>query len=181
VSCLKKNITCLDLCDLRITKLDGIENLANLHCLNLSNNRLTTVKKLRTLKALTFLDISGNNITKVDDLPPLINELRAARNGLTCLGFCTKLQVSFCVNAKNNYLFQLLTRLNVSRNKLKSLKGIEQSKLLQIIIASDNGIKMSNNEIEIFAVSFQKNKHCLIFAELSQTLNAGLDWKSGGC
>ncbi|KAI6190143.1 hypothetical protein M3Y97_00084900 [Aphelenchoides bicaudatus] len=132
-----KTITCLDLCDLQISKLDGIENLTNLHCLNLANNKLTTIKKLRTLKSLTFLDISGNNIAKIDDLPSLINELRVARNGLTCLGFCTKLQ--------------LLTRLNVSRNKLKSLKGIELSKLLQIVIASDNLIKMTNNELDIFA------------------------------
>jgi hypothetical protein len=39
----------------------------------------------------------------------------------------------------------------VARNKIKTLKGIEQSKLLQIFIASDNLIKLANNEIEIFA------------------------------
>jgi Leucine-rich repeat (LRR) protein len=88
----------LDLCDLKISKLDGIENLASLHCLNLANNRLTTVKKLRALKGLTFLDISGNCVAKIDDLPPLINELRASRNTIACLGFCTKLQVSFFYN-----------------------------------------------------------------------------------
>jgi Leucine-rich repeat (LRR) protein len=121
---------------MHISKLDGIENLVNLHCLNLSENRLNNLKKLKSLKSLTFLDIDGNNIAKIDDLPPMITDLRASRNSLTCLGFCTKLQ--------------LLTRLNVAKNKLKSLKGIEQSKLLQIIIASDNSIK-ERNEIEIFA------------------------------
>ncbi|KAI6223667.1 Leucine-rich repeat-containing protein 9 [Aphelenchoides fujianensis] len=49
-----------------------------------------------------------------------------------------------------NSINLLLTRLHVAKNKLRSLKGIEQSKLLQIVIASDNQIK-EKTEVEIFA------------------------------
>lgn len=40
--------------------------------------------------------------------------------------------------------------MNVARNKIKVLKGIEQCKLLQIFIASDNLLKLANNELDIF-------------------------------
>ncbi|KAI6186361.1 Leucine-rich repeat-containing protein [Aphelenchoides besseyi] len=142
-----QQVTCLDLSDCRISKLDGLEYLVNLHCLNLAENKLNNVKKLKALRGLTFLDISGNQIAKIDELPGMINELHASRNLINCLQFCTKLS--------------LLTRLNMSKNKLKSLKGIEQSKLLQTVILSDNQIK-EKTEIEIFS-NFPK----LCFVDLS--------------
>ncbi|KAI6223088.1 hypothetical protein M3Y99_01465900 [Aphelenchoides fujianensis] len=149
---LQQHVSCLDLSDCKLQKLDGLELLSNLHCLSLADNRLTSVKKLKTLQGLTFLDISGNQIAKIDDLPAMINELRASRNLFSCLGFCTKLQATNenpLLSIKRCCL-QLLTRLHVAKNKLRSLKGIEQSKLLQIVIASDNQIK-EKTEVEIFA------------------------------
>ncbi|KAI6237281.1 Leucine-rich repeat-containing protein [Aphelenchoides besseyi] len=142
-----QQVTCLDLSDCRISKLDGLEYLVNLHCLNLADNKLNNVKKLKALRGLTFLDVSGNQIAKIDELPGMINELHASRNLISCLQFCTKLS--------------LLTRLHMSKNKLKSLKGIEQSKLLQTVVVSDNQIK-EKTEIEIFS-NFPK----LCFVDLS--------------
>ena len=152
---LQNDLTCLDLSALRIAKCDGIETLTNLHALRLADNALTSVK-LKALHSLQFLDISGNSIAKLDELPDSLVDLRASRNALTCLSFCGKLSVRRLVGEQSDYandsrVLQLLSRLEVARNKIKSLKGIEAAKMLEIFIASDNQIK-ERNEIDIFSV-----------------------------
>ncbi|KAH7722103.1 Protein T05H4.3 [Aphelenchoides avenae] len=120
-------VTCLDLSEMKLTKLEGIENMNNLTCLSLSSNKIGSVKKLKTLKNLHFLDLCDNQLSKIDDLPTMITDLRLAHNSLVSLGFCEHLQ--------------LLTKLDVTHNKVKSLKGLESTKMLETLLAAENNIK----------------------------------------
>ncbi|KAI1719570.1 leucine rich repeats (2 copies) domain-containing protein [Ditylenchus destructor] len=138
----QSNVTCLDLSDMKIIKLDGIEQMPNLCCLNIAHNKIALLKKLHALHNLTLLDASSNGISKIEGLPQLLMELNLARNHLTCLGFCSNLQ--------------LLTKLNISGNRLKTLKGLESSKQLEILLAGENQVR-DRSEIDIFA-NFSKLK-----------------------
>ena len=58
-------ITDLDLNDLNITDLSGIENFVDLSSINLSNNNISTIESLKSLHQLSSLDLSNNKFTEV--------------------------------------------------------------------------------------------------------------------
>ena len=58
-------ITDLDLSNLNITDLSGIENFINLSSINLSNNNISTIESLKSLHNLTSLNLSYNKFTEV--------------------------------------------------------------------------------------------------------------------
>ncbi len=60
----------LDLSNLGLTSLDGIEQLSNLSSLNLRDNNLSDISPLSELKKLESLDLRNNQIT---DISPLSN------------------------------------------------------------------------------------------------------------
>uniref|UniRef100_A0A914Q109 Uncharacterized protein n=1 Tax=Panagrolaimus davidi TaxID=227884 RepID=A0A914Q109_9BILA len=119
---------------MKITKLDGIEQMLNLTCISLAKNKLTSIKKLKHLKNLQFLDLRNNNISHFDEPPEMLTEINLSDNQFIGLMFCGRLQ--------------LLTKLNVNNNKIKSLKGLESCKLLEVLQAADNNLK-EKNELEI--------------------------------
>ncbi|CAD5231908.1 unnamed protein product [Bursaphelenchus xylophilus] len=127
-------IVALNLENLNINSLDGIEQLEKLRYLSLASNNLLSVKRLRKLDKLLFLDISQNNISKIDELPGSLCGLKAFQNQLTSVTFCSKLQ--------------LLTYLNLSHNRIKSMKGIEELKTLHTLLLTDNMLK-DKTEVEL--------------------------------
>ena len=88
-------MTCLDLSDLSLAKLDIIDQFSSLCCLNISRNKITSLKKISSLNKLIFLDASSNQLTKIDELPELIVEANISHNSLTNVSFCGKLSAGF--------------------------------------------------------------------------------------
>uniref|UniRef100_A0AC35GDG4 Uncharacterized protein n=1 Tax=Panagrolaimus sp. PS1159 TaxID=55785 RepID=A0AC35GDG4_9BILA len=91
---LCNTVNSLDLSNMKITKLDGIEQMLNLSCISLANNKLTSIKKLKHLKNLQFLDLRNNNISHFDEPPEMLTEINLSDNQFIGLMFCGRLQVS---------------------------------------------------------------------------------------
>lgn len=106
----KVNVTCLDLSNLKLVKLDGIESLLNLCCLNLAKNKLILLKKIKLLKNLVYLNVSDNSLVKIDELPESLSELILSRNNIVNLSFCANLEVIFLICIKKNILFFLYNK-----------------------------------------------------------------------
>lgn len=60
-----EKVTRLDLFDIQLTDLKGLEKLTNLETLYLEDNQLTSVKGLEKLTKLTRLDLVNNQLTSV--------------------------------------------------------------------------------------------------------------------
>ena len=59
----------LDLSNLGLTDLSGLEYLSNIECLDISNNQISNLEPISHLMALKELNASNNNIDNIDDLP----------------------------------------------------------------------------------------------------------------
>ncbi|VDM27375.1 unnamed protein product [Toxocara canis] len=140
-------MTTLDLSDLKLTRLDGIESLTNLAYLSVSRNKLSSLKKITELNCLTFLDASENIIAKIEALPESLSIIDLRSNAITSLGFCENLK--------------LVAKLNISMNKIRSLKGIEKMKLLEMLFCADNQIKEKGN------IDLLKNLSSLLLVDFS--------------
>lgn len=101
------NVISLNITDLSIEDLTGIEDFVNLETLVCSNNRLTSIN-ISANTSLKLLDISSNRI---------INEIDVSNNSNLESLFCRSNQISI-LNLVNN---TLLKNLNVSDNQLTNL------------------------------------------------------------
>uniref|UniRef100_A0AC35TN19 Protein phosphatase 1 regulatory subunit 22 n=1 Tax=Rhabditophanes sp. KR3021 TaxID=114890 RepID=A0AC35TN19_9BILA len=134
------NATLINVPDLRITKLDDLTRFDKLTHLNLSNNSLHSIKKMDCLTNLVYLDVSHNNITVIEDLPENLNVFNISFNNIKSIESIAKLI--------------LLIHLDMASNSIKSLKGLENSIVLETLLGSHN-IIADKSELDLFD-SFHK-------------------------
>ncbi|KAF1751373.1 hypothetical protein GCK72_017927 [Caenorhabditis remanei] len=134
ISDMMMRLTALELCDQKLTKLAGIQELVSLQYLSLRKNKLSSLKKLNRLPCLKLLDASFNHIAKLEQLPSSLLHLDLSHNRLQTLNFCQSLG-----NARH---------LRVHRNQIKSMKGVESCVQLETLFINDNLLK-DKNELEL--------------------------------
>lgn len=117
----------LDLSELEVENLEGLQYCENLENLNLANSKTKDFKVISNLKNLKVLDLSNNNISDISIL-----------NNLTSL---TKLylknnNINDVSNLKN---LNKLTVLNLERNKISNISSLEGlSSLTNLNVGSNN-------------------------------------------
>jgi len=94
----------LELVDLGIGDLHGIQYCRNITGLNLSLNEIHDIGPLRSLKRLETLDLSGNQIEDADDLGNLrwLEELDLSDNQIEDIGFLENLHRLKVLNLRGN-------------------------------------------------------------------------------
>ncbi|UMM36062.1 hypothetical protein L5515_008390 [Caenorhabditis briggsae] len=127
-------LTVLELCDHKLTKLAGIQELVSLQYLSIRKNKLTSLKKLTRLPCLKLLDASFNHISKLDQLPSSLLYVDLSHNRLQTLSVCQSLG-----NVRH---------LRVHRNQIKSMKGVESCVQLELFFINDNLLK-DKNDLEL--------------------------------
>ncbi|MDQ0231423.1 leucine-rich repeat domain-containing protein [Metabacillus malikii] len=76
-----QDITYLNLPEMNISDLTGLEHATNLESLYVWNNNITDVTPLQNLTKLMYVDISDNNITDINPLSGLTNIEQLTLNG----------------------------------------------------------------------------------------------------
>ncbi|CAI5453010.1 unnamed protein product [Caenorhabditis angaria] len=152
---LSMRVTVLDLSEMKLTKLAGIQEMVNVQFLSLRKNKLTSLKKLNRLPLLKLLDVSSNHISKLENLPSSIIYLDVSSNRLQNLAFSQNL-----ANCRH---------LKLSKNQIKSMKGLEICGAAEILFLNDNLLK-DRNEMEIL-----KNMPKLTHVDLSQNPISQMD------
>ena len=96
---IEAKITSLDLSNLGLTNIDGIQYLVGLKELNLSHNKISNIKPLSKMMNLQRLDLSYNNISDISQLP--------------------NYAINYMYEAKNNEKY-----INLSHNSIKNISCI---------------------------------------------------------
>ena len=135
-----------------MTKIEGLENLANLATLYLSNNKLTKIEGLENLTNLSELFLDNNQLAKVKGLENLTNlsALNLSNNELTKIEGLENLTKLSALNLSNNELTKIeglenltkLSTLNLEYNEVTKIEGLDA--LLQNL----REINLSYNPIE---------------------------------
>ncbi len=94
----------LELVDLAIESLSGVQLCRHLTGLNLAANRIHDLQPLRKLRRLKWLDLSGNDIEDADPLDDLVHleELDLSDNDIDDIGFLENLGHLHLVNLSGN-------------------------------------------------------------------------------
>jgi Leucine-rich repeat (LRR) protein len=97
----------LELPDMDIESLAGLQLCKHLTGLNLSANRIHDINPLRFLRRLEWLDLSGNNIDDADCLEKLtrLEELDLSDNQIEDIDFLENLENLRVVNLSGNPIF----------------------------------------------------------------------------
>ena len=96
---IEAKITSLDLSNLGLNNIDGIQYLVGLKELNLSHNKISNIKPLSKMMNLQRLDLSYNNISDISQLP--------------------NYAINYMYEAKNNEKY-----INLSHNSIKNISCI---------------------------------------------------------
>lgn len=77
----------LDISNMNISSIKGLEYFKSLWCLELGNNNISELGPLQDLMSLELLDITGNNITDLSPISalPMLCELDASNNKISAL------------------------------------------------------------------------------------------------
>ncbi|KAH8928697.1 L domain-like protein [Atractiella rhizophila] len=143
----------VDLCENELEYLTGIP--ATVRTLLLSDNSLTSLTSFGHLQYLVRLDVSNNSISSVDQLSKLrhLRELKADNNQISSVDGLDQIDGLIKLSLKGNSLSTLdldkslwkrLELLDVSKNSIVSLKGLEKLEKL-IFLNLDNNLLASFN------------------------------------
>jgi len=124
----------------RIAEISGLDNLINLQKISLQSNRLTSTLNLGNCTALEELYLSHNGI---EELQVRMNESQAVSSLCRRANWLTT--TSFFLQGLESLIN--LKILDISNNRIKSLKGIETLTNLTDLWANDNAVE-SMDEIE---------------------------------
>jgi len=144
----------LNLGDLQIIEIKGLEVLINLHYLYLRNNQITEIKGLNTLINLQKLSLGNNQITEIKGLASLTNlqELYLYRNQITEIKGLDMLINLQLLDLSNNQITEIkgldmlakLQVLNLENNQIIELKGFDTLFNLQRLYLRKNRITYTN-------------------------------------
>ena len=157
----KQKIAKLDLSNMGISDLSGLEYMGELEELDLSNNNISNIEPICHLMNLKKLNLSNNNISDITGLPkyagnsPYYNttlltkdcyfELNLSNNNITdisSLKNCLRYVNTECIpwSATGSKPERKL-KLNFSGNKIQSIEVVNEFKNLLWLDLSDNEIK----------------------------------------
>lgn len=141
----------LDLSNLNISSLKGLEYFSGLWCLELGRNNISDLSPLQKLYNLEILDLSENNIT---DLSPLSNlymlwELDASENKISALPEdLSKLTELYHLDLSDNEIADIssiaqlpgITTLFLQNNQISDIKALSGLETLKVLYLSGNPI-----------------------------------------
>lgn len=124
---LPESLLDLNLSNNRIENMTSFQEFINLQKLNLSQNILGNCDGLQYNIHLSKLNMSNNNLSNISGLSNLVNliELDVSGNNLSNIDFA-------------DFHFESLQVLNLSENKLKIVKNIDQVPDLRILNLNEN-------------------------------------------
>ena len=138
----------LDLSNLNLTNLSGLEYLTNISSIDICNNQISDIKPLEHLFNLTELNASNNNIESIDSLPyyknNYIKKYNFANNKITdisCLenwvGCYSTVYVGWRQGGDPNFR---CNEFDFSNNNIDNINGVKNLKCLMYM-------NLNNNEI----------------------------------
>ena len=157
----KPKITKLDLSNMGISDLTGLEYMGELEELDLSNNNISNIEPICHLMNLKKLNLSNNNISDISGLPkyagnsPYYNttllsrdcyfELDLSNNNITdisCLKDCLRYVNTECIPwSATGSMPERKLKLDFSGNKIQNINVVNEFKNLMWLDLSDNEIK----------------------------------------
>ena len=146
-----KKVLEIDLHGCNIDRIASLEHFTAARELNLGMNNITVIENLTALRELRSLKLHSNQIATAAGLPPVLKHLTHLSlqdNALTSLGKeLLALPQLKILRLDSNALTQLehipksLSVLNVSYNRLTSLRGLTGMKYLEELTAAGNNVR----------------------------------------
>jgi internalin A len=134
----------------QISKMEGIDTLANLTKLSLGNNQISKMQGIDTLENLTYLELGYNQISKIEGIDTLVNltDLSLQNNqiskieGIEKLVNLTELSLGYNQISKIEGVDTLvnLRYLGLSGNQISKIEGIEKLENLTLLRLNRNQI-----------------------------------------
>ena len=140
----------LDLSNMGLTDITGLEYLTGLKSLNLSHNNISNIKPLAYLMNLTNLDLSYNKITDISCLPyyaynQIERTINLSHNNISDMSSINNWVITY-----NTYYSEWqageginsrLLNLDLSYNNIEDISGVKDYKCLGKLNLSNNKIK----------------------------------------
>lgn len=147
----KEKISDLEIDSNKVSSLEPLENSTRVISLNASHNQITDIMPLKDCSELQFLWLDDNQLVNLNGCEMMLkmNTLSAADNQLTDVTGLTNASSIEKLNLENNQIkgdlswmgnFTELEMLNISRNQISSIQGIENNTNMEILIADQNQI-----------------------------------------
>ncbi len=143
-------ITSLDLSNLGLTSVEGIQYLSGLKKLNLSHNKISDLTPLSKLMNLSNLNLSYNNITNISKLPyystiycyeegKIVNLSHNNITDISCISNWTINNLTDWSNGEG--MDSRLFNLDLSYNKIDNISGVKNYVRLTNLNLSNNKIR----------------------------------------
>lgn len=142
----------LDLSNLELTNISGLEYLTGLEEINLSHNKISNIEPLAHLMNLMKIDLSYNEITDISLLPYYANnsvwpekDVNLSHNkivDISCINkwVCTY-NTSYCGWQSGGDPNERLLKLDLSYNQIEDISGVKNYLCLAKLNLSNNKIK----------------------------------------
>ena len=147
---IEATIKSLDLSNMGLTDISGLEYLSGLEELNLSNNQITNIEPLAHLMNLINLDLSYNKITDISVLPYYAcnyeyRTINLSHNNITDISSVSNWTIwqntAYCGwQAGGDPNFRMVN-LDLSYNNIEDISGVKDYKCLAKLNLSNNKIK----------------------------------------
>lgn len=133
-SLVESSLTRLQANDLAIRDLSGLEHAKNLESLVLRDNLIDDLTPIQNLSKLKNLDLSGNRLEDLVSLAPLSGIAKPSSE------VSSTAETDLSENGKQKGSYSVLRILNLSRNRLLGLSGIENFRSLAQLDVSGNSL-----------------------------------------
>lgn len=138
----------LDLSNLGLTDLSGLEYLTNIRCIDISNNQISNLEPIEHLLAIEELNASNNNIDNIDNLPYYrinwctnYNFSNNKISDISCLKNWIGCDCSTCVGwrAGGDPNFRII-EFDFSNNEIKDITAVKDIRCLKYMNLRNNKI-----------------------------------------
>ena len=143
-------VTSLDLSNLGLTSIEGIQYLSGLMDLNLSHNQISDLTPLSKMMNLEKLDLSYNNITSISKLPYYANiylegdkkQYILSHNKITDISCINNWNISKLTDFSNGEgIDRRIYDIDLSYNQIENISGVKNYVRLKKLNLSNNKIK----------------------------------------